>query len=89
MQALRAKIQIDNVRLTSEFYEICYMLIDLDLNAKQEYEENGNNYVRQYSWGCPINQNVLNFNDIPCFDSISYQENFINWRTLFCLRKYP
>ena len=60
VQALRAKIQIDNVRLTCEFYEICYMLIDLGLNAKQEYEENGNNYVKRYSWGCPINQNVLN-----------------------------
>ena len=79
MLALRAKIQIENVRLTCEFYEICYMLIDLGLNAKQEYEDNGNNYVKQYSWGCPINQHVLNFNDSPCFDSISYQENFINW----------
>ena len=26
-----------------------------------------------------IKRHVLNFNDIPCFDSISYKEDFIDW----------
>lgn len=54
------------------------MLVDEGLNAKLDHRDNGSNRVRNCSRDWPINWHVLNFNNIPYFDGISYKENFID-----------
>ena len=54
--------------------------LGLNTNKKQRVDKNR---AREVARGTFVNRligrHVLNFNDISCFDDISYKEDFIDW----------
>jgi hypothetical protein len=47
------------------------------MNAKQDYEDDGGNLVKDFACGRP-NQHVLNLMIFHTFDGVSYKEDFID-----------
>ena len=58
------------------------VVVGLELNANR-LQRVGKNRTRDIARGPLVNRlmgrHVLNFSDIPCFDGISYKEDFIGW----------
>lgn len=55
---------------------VTYILIYLCLNGKKDHEDGRHTCTKDWAHNQLIYPHVLNFNDVPWFDGMSYKEDF-------------
>lgn len=79
VKALMAAVEVHDERMTGGFLEILNMLIDIGFEGKRDHDGGRGIRIKDLAYNRSINRHVRNVNDVPYFDVVLYNEDFMDW----------